>query len=361
VCKDHKQSQLPEQKGLNVMEPIIRSETAKNEKDGSSLQMDSVGFKTIVESTPIGVHMYKLTDDSELIFVYANAAADKTLGVDNSQFIGMRIEEAFPSLIYTEIPARYREVAISGKPWSTETIEYEDGKISGAFEIRAFHVSPRKVAVFFLEITERRIVDLQISNQRDFLEGVIESLTHPFYIIDANDYTIKMANKAARMKPTAEKQTCFSLTHRRKIPCSGTDHPCPLAEVKRTGRPVVVEHEHYYCDGSLRYHQVHGYPIFDSEGNIIQMIEYNLDVTEQRLVEQKLAEESKKSALYLDMLAHDVANQLQIISGSTELMSMANDSLNSHVQKKLLAQVNESVNKCKSTILRARLAGHRIM
>ena len=353
MCKEIKHLQLSQQEGLEFLDSTSQSKHEKSEVAISAIQMDNFGFKAIIESTPIGIHMYKLTAKGDLIFIYANAAADKTFDVDNQQFIGKRIEEAFPLLVHTEIPAMYREVALSGKPWSTETIEYEDGQISGVFEVRAFQVSPGTMASFFVDCTERRKIELQIANQRDFLEGVIESLTHPFYIIDANDYTIKMANKAARMSSEPENQTCFSLTHRRKIPCDGLDHPCPLAEVKRTGRPIVVEHEHYYCDGSIRYHQVHGYPIFDAEGKIIQMIEYNLDITDQRLAEQQLAEESKKASLYMDMLAHDIANQLQIISGSAELMSMAYDF---HNQQQLIEQVKESVTRCKSTILQARLA-----
>ncbi|UCF16453.1 MAG: hypothetical protein JSW59_03150, partial [Phycisphaerales bacterium] len=33
----------------------------------------------------------------------------------------------------------------------------------------------------------------------EFLETVLESLTHPFYVVDAEDYTIQMANSAARL------------------------------------------------------------------------------------------------------------------------------------------------------------------
>ena len=36
----------------------------------------------------------------------------------------------------------------------------------------------------------------EIQQQNIFLNNALESLTYPFYFIDANDYTIKFANSA---------------------------------------------------------------------------------------------------------------------------------------------------------------------
>ncbi|MCX6164690.1 MAG: PAS domain S-box protein, partial [Ignavibacteriae bacterium] len=83
-------------------------------------------FRNMNINSPLGMHFYELNDDNKLIFVGANPAADKILEVDNSQFIGKTIEEAFPPLIQTEVPQRYREAAEKGTLWSTEQIDYKD-------------------------------------------------------------------------------------------------------------------------------------------------------------------------------------------------------------------------------------------
>jgi PAS domain S-box-containing protein len=56
--------------------------------------------------------------------------------------------------------------------------------------------------------------------------------------------------------------------------------------VKKTKKPVVVEHVHY-VDGNPRVFEVHGFPVFDSKGNVVQMIEYSLDITERKLAEKE--------------------------------------------------------------------------
>src|SRR5512147_985585 len=44
-------------------------------------------YRRIIENSPMGMHFYKLENDS-LIFTGANTAADRLLHTDNSQFIG---------------------------------------------------------------------------------------------------------------------------------------------------------------------------------------------------------------------------------------------------------------------------------
>lgn len=78
----------------------------------------------------------------------------------------------------------------------------------------------------------------KLRKQNEFLNNVLESLTYPFYVIDANDYTIRMANSAAWHGQLPEKATCYMLTHRRDEPCEGTVHVCPLEQIKKTGKPT---------------------------------------------------------------------------------------------------------------------------
>jgi len=144
---------------------------------------------------------------------------------------------------------------------------------------------PINIMGSFIDITEHKQAEEKIQQQSEFLDTVLESLTHPFYVIDANDYTVKLANSAASVGRSSENITCYTLTHKRSEPCGSAEHSCPLEEVKKTRKQVLVEHIHYDKDGNFRNVEVHGFPIFDTEGNVIQMIEYCLDITERKKAE----------------------------------------------------------------------------
>jgi PAS domain S-box-containing protein len=112
-------------------------------------------FRSVVNTTPLGIHMYKLEDDGRLIFSGYNPAADEILGVDNSHYLGLEIGEAFPHLNDTEIPERYRQICMTGKAWHTRKFTYKDKCFSGTYEVHVFQTTPQRIACMFMEVSER--------------------------------------------------------------------------------------------------------------------------------------------------------------------------------------------------------------
>ena len=143
------------------------------------------------------------------------------------------------------------------------------------------------------EVEERQRAEEKEHLQAVFLKTIIDSLAHPFYVVDTETYEIKMLNEAAHQLNPEHSQFCYTLSHHRDEPCNCRDHPCPLVEVRQSGQPVTLEHIHYNQAGEKIYVEVHGYPVFDADGNVIQMIEYNIDISDRKLAEMGLAESHK--------------------------------------------------------------------
>lgn len=132
------------------------------------------------------------------------------------------------------------------------------------------------------EVKIRKQKEQDSDSKARFLMDVIESLEHPFYVIDTETYEIIMANNAAYEVIGNRGTTCYELTHHSNEPCDGLDHPCPLKKVIETGAATSVEHVHIIKNGEKRYFEVHGYPIKDDTGKIVRMIEYSIDITDKK-------------------------------------------------------------------------------
>jgi len=156
------------------------------------------------------------------------------------------------------------------------------------------------------DITEQQAIRQSILRQNQFLTDSLESLAHPFYVIDANDFTILIANSAARRAGIVESSVCHSLSHGQCGPCAASNYPCPVAEIKRTGRPVAVEHVHTTPEGGARYVEVRAYPLLDDQGNVSRIIEYTLDVTKRREVEEAYRQSEERYRKLLDAIQEGV-------------------------------------------------------
>lgn len=127
----------------------------------------------------------------------------------------------------------------------------------------------------------------ELRREHGLLALALQSLTYPFYVIDASDHSILLDNSRPDLKPSEHRVKCYAAIHGSNRPCSETGELCPLEIVRDTRKPTVVEHVHHDQSGAPRTIAVHGYPVFDQSGNVASIIEYSMDITERRVAEAR--------------------------------------------------------------------------
>jgi len=199
------------------------------------------------------------------------------------------------------------------------------------------------------DITERIKIKQEIIQQKEFLNSIINAISNPLYVIDAKSYKVVLANKATLLGQNLKMNTCFGLTHNSDIPCWENGHDCPVNKVKETLQPCVIEHIHIDKDNEKRIYEVHGFPVFDENNNVIQVIEYNIDITEKKKLEEALIIEKEKAnesnklkSAFLANMSHEIRTPMNSIIGFGELLK--NENISIEKKNQFVNFINQSGN-----------------
>lgn len=173
------------------------------------------------------------------------------------------------------------------------------------------------------DITPQKLAELKIRDQNAFLNNVIESLAHPFMVIDAANYEVVIANAAARNQKEQTDGPCYQMCHEYEVPCSRVGRTCPLEEVVRTRRPVHLEHEHDSGKDNLRQHETHAFPLFDEEGQVKQVIKYCIDVTDKKRLEAvaEAANLMENLGFIFSGIRHEIGNPINSIKMALSVLA----------------------------------------
>jgi PAS domain S-box-containing protein len=241
------------------------NEVADKEK---RIRESEENYRSVIEFSPYGMHFYELLPNGDLIFTGANPAADTILGIEHSQFIGKRIEDAFPGLASTEIPDQYRRVAAEGGVWHTDQTQYDEGVIKGAFAVQAFRIRPGIMVAAFSDITERKKVEETLRESEATYRTMLDGIQDVFYRTDTEGTLMMASPSIARILGYDSLDECLGRNIARDfwmypeqrdafleaMKTEGRVNGYEIILKRRDGTPVTVaasSHFYYNKDGKI--------------------------------------------------------------------------------------------------------------
>ncbi|HET8540859.1 MAG TPA: PAS domain-containing protein [Anaeromyxobacter sp.] len=283
---------------------------------------DALRFQRFVESSPMGMLFYRL-EGGRLVLSGANPAANRILGVDLAPHLGKTLEEVFPALAATEIPARYRAAVETGEPFHSDLVEYRDERIAGAFEVDAFRTAPGELAVTFLEITARKRVEEALRRSEEKYRLVVENQEDLVVKLDRDLRFLFASESFCRLFGKAEGElvgTPFAdLLPRDELPTLAA----AFAEVARPPHVAKAEHRHRAATAlGARVLAWTGRAILDEAGEVAAVVASGRDVTERRRMEDRLRQAEKLQGVgrLAGGVAHDFNNQLAAMLANADVL-----------------------------------------
>jgi len=139
-----------------------------------------------------------------------------------------------------------------------------------------------------------------------------------YKIRDINDTFL---NKLGLKRDEVIGHYCYEITHHQSAPCSGEEHPCPLAEVLKTGKSSKATHTHLDQNGSKHYVSISCYPLVEN-GELKGVIELSKDITEDIDFEKNMMQQEKLVSIgrLSAGVAHEINNPLTTILTSSMLI-----------------------------------------
>jgi PAS domain S-box-containing protein len=121
-----------------------------------------------------------------------------------------------------------------------------------------------------------------LSLNHSFIQALAEVTVVGAMVIDTH-YKVVWINDSALKKIGLKKDEvlgryCFQISHNAITPCDSPETLCPMKETLKTGQSAHAIHEHIHHDKE-RYCDVSTFPIFNSKGEIVQVLEVVRDIT----------------------------------------------------------------------------------
>ncbi len=174
-----------------------------------------------------------------------------------------------------------------------------------------------QVIVTFMDITEQRLAEQALQQERQRLYSLLEELPAYVYLRDRN-HAIRYANRMFReLFGSPASGRCYELMYDRSDPCPD----CPVPAVVDGTEPAQMDR---IIRG--RIYQMYYFPFTDTDGSTVVM-EFGLDVTDQRYAQEQIRaymRELQRSNEDLEQFAyvasHDLQEPLRAVSGFMQLL-----------------------------------------
>jgi diguanylate cyclase (GGDEF)-like protein/PAS domain S-box-containing protein len=152
------------------------------------------------------------------------------------------------------------------------------------------------------DITHIKKTEEDLKESRKYVNNLLEILPDPTVVIDVNNYKILHANASAKAlynegATIPAHITCYQLSHHQNTPCDGKDDPCPIQQIMQQKKCASVVHRHFINGGNEVFVELVSRPIFNEEGEIIQIIESQRDITHHINNERRLTEQATTDPL----------------------------------------------------------------
>lgn len=167
---------------------------------------------------------------------------------------------------------------------------------------------------------------VDLDRRKILLDAIIGNIREDILLLDKDyrimDLNTNVSNRIGKSKEEVLGKHCWDAQALPggKLFCSQRDQQCPVATTLFTKKKAEALITRVSDDGHLLYYRVYSYPVFNTHGELAQVLVMRRNIT-SRTHKEKQALEKEKLSIMTSMsmyLAHEIRNPLCVIGGFTK-------------------------------------------
>ncbi len=292
--KDITKSELiKEIKRLSLENASLLKKSQKNSPDQIDFSYET-NVLTVFENTGLGIVI--LTPEGK--FQHVNSTFAKFLGYSKKELINLSLQQITHPHDFKTSQKLFQDVA-KGKrkhyqvekryiskngniKYSKETVSLIDNK----------KIKSVNIISFIEDITEQVQIAEKLAAEQNLFYTLLENVPDSIYFKDLNSRFIK-ANKACTLKHGFEKPEL--IVGKTDADSFGPEHSSQAymdeQNIIKTGIPIIGKEEREdWPDGRTTWGSTSKMPLYDNKGNIIGTFGITRDITEKKLVQERIQE-----------------------------------------------------------------------
>lgn len=155
---------------------ILRDIQRRVEREKALAEAESRA-RAIIESAPVGIHIYEMDEEGVLRFAGWNSAAESLTGHNYSELMGKELHHAFKVHRETDIAEHYVRLAKEGGTWDGSIVWSPEPGRTLHHEISAFASEPGRVVTFFTDTTEKAESARMLEQSEQKFRGLVEAIS----------------------------------------------------------------------------------------------------------------------------------------------------------------------------------------